>query len=414
MSGVGGRRRSGLLAALGLAAAFVVAATAAGVLWRVVLAGPAANRAAHEAAVRAVPGNVADRQALAHLDVAAGRPHAARARLTAALHHAPFAAPLWLDRADVALALGDPPAARHDALHAVALAPADAAGCERAALVLLQADGAADAAPLLRCVATLRPERAPQVLDLATSVYGDAGTVLRAVVPPDANGVARFLRWAHERDRVDAAALGWSALTTLGASRGDRLRHVDFLLDHGEVADAGAIWASAYGAPAPERVFDGDFEADPVGAGFGWLLRERDGVRVAITRDAAARGRSGLSVEFRGGNVAFFGVQQVVPVEGGRRYRLSALARADGVTSLSGPRLRVEAHPACRGLSTVESVELRGTRPWGPVGVEFTTPPDCRAVRILLCRPSTDRLDQDLSGRVQLDDVALRDLGAPS
>jgi len=402
------------VAAVGLAAAFLLGAVAAGALWRVALRGSTGDRASHEAAVRAVPGNVADRQALAHLDVAAGRPRAARARLSAALRRAPFAAPLWLDRADVALALGDPPAARRDALRAVHLAPADAAGCERAAVVLLQADGAADAAPLLRCAATLRPEREPAVLDLAAAVYPDVGAVLRTVVPPDANGVGRFLRWAHERDRVGAAALGWRALAALGPSRGDRLRHVDFLLDHGLVDDAGALWAEAYGAAGPGRVFDGGFETDPVGAGFGWILSERNGARIAITRDAAASGRSGLSVEFQGGNVAFFGVRQVVPVEGGRRYRLSALVRTDGVTSLSGPRLRVEAHPACRGFSTVESAELRGTRPWGPVGVEFTTPPDCRGVRILLCRPATDRLDRELRGRVQLDDVALRDLGAPS
>ena len=67
----------------------------------------------------------------------------------------------------------------------------------------------------------------------------------------------------------------------------------------------------------------------------------------------------GLSVEFRGGNVAFFGVRQVVSVEGGRRYRLSALVRTDGVTSLSGPRLL---RPAA--VDGVRAARMKGATRW--------------------------------------------------
>ena len=112
-----------------------------------------------------------------------------------------------------------------------------------------------------------------------------------------------------------------------------------------------------------------------------------------------------------GGNLAFGHVSQVMPVTAGRRYRLTAMARTDRLTSLSGPRLRVEALRSCPGLAAADGEELRGSRPWSPLTVEFATPPECAAVRVLVRRPSTTRLDRDLRGRLWLDEVRLTDLG---
>jgi hypothetical protein len=177
------------------------------------------------------------------------------------------------------------------------------------------------------------------------------------------------------------------------------------------MAAADALWTAAYGSHPPGRIFDGDFEGDPVGGGFGWNIQSIEGARVAVTAGAAARGRRGLSIEFRGGNFEFGHVWQVVPVLPERRYRLSALAHAEGITSFSGPRFRVEAHVTCPGLQGGDSPELRGTRAWGPIAVEFSTPPGCRAVIVRIVRPPTDRLDRDLRGRLDVDDVTLMEVG---
>jgi len=398
------------VAGVALAVGFVVAAVGCLALGHVASRSPSSSRAALEARVRALPCNVADRLTLARLDLAAGRPRAARARLASSLRSAPFSADLWLARAEAALHAGRPREARRASRAAVALAPTSGFACYRAALVLLQIGDGVATDPPLRCALENDPGSASAVLDLAHAVYADDAVVLDALVPPDAQSQRGFLAWAYSRGSAEAARRGWEALAAIGASAADRLRHIDFLLSQGEVDAAAALWTAGYGPRGPGLVFDGDFEGDPVGAGFGWAFRGVEGARIAIAGGpAAARGARGLAIEFAGGNLDFAHVSQIVPVAGGRRYQLSALVRADGITSLSGPRLAVLPYAGCEGFQPVYGPELLGTRPWSPSDVDFTTPPGCRAVMVLVRRAPTTRLDHDLRGRLYLDDVKLTD-----
>jgi hypothetical protein len=334
--------------------------------------------------------------------------------LRVAIRHAPLTAGLWHDLADAELRSGRNDAAIQAVDRAVALAPTDARGCYHGALVHLQLGDGDGAGERLRCVLDYVPTRTPEILDLTRAVYADDGLVIRTILPEGAEPLRRFLVWAYDRKLVDAATAGWMALQPLGSTPTDRLRHIDFLLGVGEIAAADELWTSAYGLRGPGLVFDGDFEGEPVGTGFGWLIGTLKGARATITGGrAAARGLRGLMIDFSGGNLDFSHVRQIVPVVGGRRYRLSALVETEGITSLAGPRFWVGSGGACAPFS-VDGLEWRGTTPWTPVSVEFTTPPGCQAITIMVRRPATDRLDRDLRGRVYLDDVKLNDLGAPA
>ena len=399
----------GRVGAGGLVATYLAAATGAVVLARLAWQ-PAQTRTELVARTAVLPADVAPREALAAADLAAGRPAAALRRLDQALGHSSFSARLWLAAAEVALQLGRTDQAVAAAEQAHALAPTDAAGCERAALVLMQAERNLEATPLLRCVATFRPKRAPAVFDLALAVFGDDAVVRERVTPPGVEGQRAFLAWAYEHRMVGAALRAWEAFAPTGA--GDRLRQIDFLLAQGQVEPAEQLWSAAYGLRDRNLVFDGGFEDDPVGAGFGWWIRDARGVRARLAGGhAAAAGARGLAIEFSGGNVSFDQVTQIVPVQGDRRYRLSALVRTEGVTSLSGPRLRVDEHPGCPGLEPTNGPDWLGTRPWEPTGLEFTTPKGCQAVTVQVRRLPTERLDRDIRGRAYVDEVALRDLG---
>jgi hypothetical protein len=357
------------------------------------------------------PGAVAPLRLLAQLDLAEGRPAAARRRLAAANRRSPFGGAAWLDRATATLQEGRVAEARALALRGASLAPTDPESCRRAAMILLQAKAPEEAAPLLRCVVAHGSRRQGEaVLDLAHEIYRDDATVVRTIVPPDADHLRLALDWSHSRRLTDAAAAAWTALQPWRPRAADLLRHIDFLLSMREIAAAERLWTEAYGPRGKGIVFDGGFEGEAVRAGFGWRLGEAEGVRVEVTREAAARDARGLSVEFLGGNPTFGNVSQVVPVAGGRRYRLSALVATEGITSLSGPRLRVDAH-VCPGMSPVETGDLRGTLAWQPITLDFRTPPDCVSVFVRVVRRPTERLDRNISGRLLLDEVALDDLG---
>lgn len=396
-----------MVAAWSLASAFVVAAAGALVLTSLAARHPT-SRTALRAHVRRLPVAIAARRALARLDLAGGRARAAGNRLDAAVRAAPFSATLRLERADVALRTGDRAGARRAAAAALRRAPVDAGVCERAGLVLLEADAPTAAAAALRRALTYEPTRATRVYDGVGPAYDDDAFVVANIVPADADGARRFLGWAYERRLPGAAAVGWRALAARTPSTADVVRHVDFLLEHADVATADAVWSAAFGARPAGIVVDGGFESDVVDGGFGWHLARTPGVRMEIAgADAAAAGRRGLAIEFTGGNVDLAAPSQVVPVGAERRYRLTARMRSEGLTSLAGPRLAVEGHPACPGFGTVAGPELRGSRPWDDVALEFTTPPGCAAVRVLVRRAPSTRLDRDLRGRLWLDDVRL-------
>jgi hypothetical protein len=403
---------SARIAAALLAGTFLTAAGQASVLAWLAWRGPLVTRADLMHRLRAVPEDASPQRLLARVEERAGRFERARARLAAALRRSPLAADLWLERAEAALHAGRIGEALRAAERACALAPVDADLNYRAALVLLQAGDVAAAAPRLRSVLENAPDLTAQVLELAHGVYRDDTLVLRRIVPPEAESVRRFLAWAYDRRLTAAASAGWDALLGRGAALADRLQHVSFLIEQGEIETAASLWVAAYGPWGGGRVFEGGFERDPVNAGFGWVFHRFEGVRVRVAGGAAAaEGTRGLVIEFSGGNPEFAHVTQIVPVTGGRRYRLSALMRAEGLTSLSGPRLEVQAHVACPGMVTEEGPELRGTRAWGPVSIEFATPPGCRAVRVLVHRVRTDRFDRDVRGRLYLDDVRLLEVG---
>jgi Flp pilus assembly protein TadD len=397
-----------------LAATFVLAAAATlrltPLAWR-----PPASRSDLEARVGVLPGGVAERRLLARLELADGRPGAATAQLRAAGREHPFGAGVWLDRGEAALRAGRPSAARRAARAALARAPVDAAVCRRAALLLLQVGEAEEAAAALRCVVTRTPWNAFAIYDLAHAVYADDERVVQAVVPPTAEALRRFLGWAYDRGEAGAATAGWTALSAHRPEATDVVRHVDVLVAYGDLSAAETVWTAGFGPRDPGLVVDGGFERGLVSGGFGWRLSPVDGARIGVAGgEAAAEGERGLALEFTGKNLDFSHVTQLVPVAGMHRYRLTARVRSAGLTSLSGPRLRVDGPASCTGLTAVEGPELRGTQPWTEVALEFVTPPDCGAVRVVVRRPPTARLDRELRGRLWLDDVRLADLGRAS
>ncbi|MEJ2080735.1 MAG: tetratricopeptide repeat protein [Acidobacteriota bacterium] len=89
-------------------------------------------------------------------------------------------------------------------------------------------------------------------------------------------------------------------------------------------------------APGADCVFNGGFEAEPLGGGFGWVL-PRDS-RIYYERDYRERfeGMASLRIEFGGeSNPDYTGPHQMLILPAGR-LRLEFTARSEGITSDQG------------------------------------------------------------------------------
>ena len=104
-------------------------------------------------------------------------------------------------------------------------------------------------------------------------------------------------------------------------------------------------------------------------------------------------------------NGSFAHLRQIVPVEPGISYRLTAWWKGDGLSTDQGPFLEVYGHDA-KGLH-VKGPMLLGTRDWEKVSVDFTAPEGCHAVVIRLRRFKSRKLDNRIKGTIWLDEFGL-------
>lgn len=355
------------------------------------------------------PGNTAYAALVARVDMFEGRFLAATERLEHALGANPASAALWLDLARVAINRGDAPAAVRAAEAARRRAPTSADVCYQAGVLLLEARVVSRALPALRCAIELDPHRAPEVYALAWATIGDGALIRDAIVPDDATGWRGYAAYTRAR-RSDEAAAAWAGLAEHGATREDRFGYIEFLLRGGRGAEARALWEESFGRSQRNLVHNGSFEATPIGRGLGWTLAAGEGARAAVvTVPAAPDGRRALEVTFEGANVDYQAASQIVPVDAGRRYRLRATVRTEGLRSMSLPHLAVRGYGRCV-MTEVGGQEWKGTRPWTQETLDFQVPAGCSVVLVQLRRRPALRFGGHISGRLWLDGVVLEPL----
>lgn len=192
-----------------------------------------------------------------------------------------------------------------------------------------------------------------------------------------------YAEWLVRRNQPDAAAKAWAAY-----AGGRRLK------------------GAPEGYPESNPVFNGDFEADPVGGPFDWRIDRRPGVAVAFDADTRHSAARSLRVTFDGThNVGDVGVEQAVYLVAGQ-YRLQAHIRTAGVTTDEGVGLRVVFSGAPRPHD-VMTERIAGTADWTLVEDTFEVPSGGRLLRVMVGRQPSLKFDQFVRGAVWVDEVRL-------
>lgn len=159
---------------------------------------------------------------------------------------------------------------------------------------------------------------------------------------------------------------------------------------------------------ASNLVFNGGFEHTPLNAGFGWRYRQEPYVAVNFDSRHAYSGKRCLEIEFSDvENHRAQPVSQLVPVEAGKTYEVSAYVRSDNITSDSGPRLRV-VNPECPKCLSVSSSATVGTTPWHKISFDFKTGPKARVISLSVWRSRGLDFPAEILGTFWLDQVSIR------
>jgi len=266
----------------------------------------------------------------------------------------------------------------------------------------------------------------PKLIPLAVSRVWhsdpDVHLLLDQVLPDTAEAYSQALSFLSEAQDPGAAVEVWNRLIAkdphTDAKRAFQL--TDLLVAKEKYAEAGAVWRQAIamkGRSAPAStgdslVYNGGFEEDVSGGGFGWRQSDTEGADFDYDLDVKHSGSRSARLIFDGSkNLSYEDLFQNVLVSPNTRYHFQGFLRTDQISTDSGMRFEILDPKDQQHLDVLTQNET-GTLPWTAEQTDFTTGPQTRLIMIRLARRMSERLDNKLRGTVWIDDVSLAPAGA--
>jgi tetratricopeptide (TPR) repeat protein len=189
----------------------------------------------------------------------------------------------------------------------------------------------------------------------------------------------------------------------------------DLLVAKEKFDDADSVWRRAVaisdgpasGYSGKSLVYDGGFERDIAGGGFGWRQTDVEGADFDFDSDQKHSGNRSARLTFDGSkNVSYDGLYQLVLVSPGARYRFQGFLRTEDISTDAGMRFEIADPKDSRALDVLTQNET-GNVPWTLEQVDFIAGPKTHVVAVRIARKPSERLDNKLRGTVWIDDVSL-------
>jgi hypothetical protein len=273
-----------------------------------------------------------------------------------------------------------------------------------------------------RRVLELSPNHAELVFRICYKTAGDFRVVSQKVLPPDASPALRlaYVDFLRRQSDDEGAFNVWRQFASGGGQRKATFPsaqpYLDALIADNRIDEATSVWGALLkwqvimrpaSANPGDAVFNGDFEQAPLNGGFDWRTPRVPYVTTDLQAAMPFQGAKSASVDFTvKDNKEYEVFYQLVPVEPRHEYRLRAFVRSEGITSDSGPRLRV-VDPISPARLEVATQPVVGTTDWHPTEVTFSTGTDTRLVRLAVWRARSRTFPTEISGRYWIDAVSM-------
>jgi tetratricopeptide (TPR) repeat protein len=246
--------------------------------------------------------------------------------------------------------------------------------------------------------------------------------LLDQVLPDTAEAYSQALAYLAEAQDPAASLEVWHRLIAKDPHADLKwvFKLTDMLVAQEKFEEAGTVWRQAIGrdtgsAPAyagNSLVYDGGFEKDISGGGFGWRQSDAKGADFDFDMDVKHSGSRSARLIFDGTeNLSYEGLFQFVLVSPGTRYHFQGFLRTDQISTESGMRFEIVDPKDQQHLDVVTPNET-GTLPWTLEQIDFTTRPQTHLILIRFVRRPSERLDNKLRGTVWIDDVTIVPAGA--
>jgi hypothetical protein len=331
-----------------------------------------------------------------------------------AIERNPLGQEYWFNVAKIFQSKGEIKASERALDNALLLYPAGYYSRWITGNLLLQAGAFEKAIPHFSYILAHYPGQSHMVYDVLRKVVNDPNFILETLVPKDPSSFRQYLSYLYDVGDKESAQKAWQKRDAYAyqPDRNEALRHIEFLISHGELNEAFLIWKERLqeeGFPIPpdrNLITNGGFEKEKfLGGGFDWKIGTISGVEISTDPSITFEGKRSIKIVFNGKeNVDFVQIYQFVPLKPNTEYVLKANMKTQGITTKSG--LKIEISGVGPGFYK-ESDSLTGDNEWKELMVAFRTPAQCKGGLVRVRRNRTDKFDRFISGTVWIDNVRL-------
>jgi len=266
------------------------------------------------------------------------------------------------------------------------------------------------------------PKLIPIVISRVWHSNPDIHVLLDRILPDTAAADWSGISYLSEAQEASAALEVWSRLAAKKPSIETKqlLGLLDMLVKQERYDDARTVWRQAMSLPGgPSQAEDGDsllydggFEKNLTGGGFGWQQKDVPGAAFDFDSDIKHSGERSARITFDGTqNLTYGDLYQKVLVTPGVRYHFRGYIRTENISTDSGVRFEIVDLNEPKNLGLLTPNE-KGTQPWTLEEADFTSGPRTRLLQVRVVRAPSQRLDNKISGTVWVDDLALTPAGA--
>jgi hypothetical protein len=259
----------------------------------------------------------------------------------------------------------------------------------------------------------------PIIFSMAWKASGNPTQILNELIPHQISEEFRYLDFLAGRRQFDDARAVWNRIIR-SSDKFDphaAANYINDLLFAHHPAQAYQVWTDlidkglvrgASPEPKGNLITDSRFERPLLGMGFGWRTDNVQGVYVGRDTSQFHSPSHSVLVQFSGKqNLDYHQFYQFVLLSPNHSYHLEAFLKTDDITTDSGVRIEVRDFYNSQALDQF-SRDYRGTSGgWMPVSLDFHTGPKTALVAVGLARLPSQKLDNQIGGRVWIDDVSV-------
>ena len=241
----------------------------------------------------------------------------------------------------------------------------------------------------------------------------DVHLLLDQVLPENPAAYQQALSFLSDAGDTAAALEAWHRLVAKNPHPDLRwvFKLTDLLVEKQQFDIAEGVWREATGTQSASEqgslIYDGGFEKDISGGGFGWQQTVIEGANFDFDTGEKRSGERSARLTFDGSsNTVYQNLFQYVLVSPSTHYHFQGYLRTDQISTDSGIRFEVSDPKDGRSLDLL-TANVTGTEPWTLEQGDFATGPGTHVILVRVARRPSERLDNKIRGTAWVDDVAI-------